>query len=127
MANYSWNGAKILIADDEKMNFILLKVALRNTQSELFWAETGTEAIRICKENHIQLVLMDIQMPEMDGLEATKILKEIRPNLPIIAQTAFTHANDQRRCLQIGCDAFITKPLDLDATLQLINELLIAH
>ena len=127
MTKYSWNGVKILIADDEKMNFILLKAALRNTESELFWAETGKEAIEICKENHIQIVLMDLQMPEMDGLEATQILKVIQPDLPVIAQTAFTHTDDQRRCLQIGCDAFLTKPLDIDATLQLINEFLIAQ
>lgn len=106
----------ILIAEDGDINFLFLKTLLLKMSDYKFAvqrAENGQEAYEECKENpDIDLVLMDIRMPIMDGHLATKKIKEIRPNLPIIAQTAYSTAEDIRNALEAGCDDFVSKPVD---------------
>ena len=76
------------------------------------WAKNGEESIKLCKENtNIDLVLMDIHMPIMNGYEATKEIKKFRPNLPIIAQTAYAIIGDRQKSLDAGCDDYISKPI----------------
>jgi PAS domain S-box-containing protein len=105
----------ILIAEDEEVNYIFLETLLHDSiklDCTLLHAKNGNEAIEICKENKaISLVLMDIKMPYLNGYEATKIIKEFRPNLPIIAQTAYSTQNDINKSKEVGCDDFISKPI----------------
>ena len=76
-------------------------------------AENGRKAVDICAENNqIELVLMDIKMPIMDGYEATKKIKKLRPQLPVIAQTAYSTEEDIQKAIAAGCDDFISKPID---------------
>ncbi|MBN1969863.1 MAG: response regulator [Candidatus Delongbacteria bacterium] len=89
-------------------------------------AINGIEAVEICKSNpHIDLVLMDIKMPEMDGYEATIRIKEFKPNLYIIAQTAYSSEADKEKAFACGCSDFMSKPLKRELLLSKINEQLL--
>ena len=107
------SGKVILVADDVESVYHYMKAILRKTNVRLIWAKDGQEAIDICKENkNISLVLMDIQMPVLNGLEATRLIKQFRKDLPIIAQTAYALKGDREMSLNAGCDDYITKPID---------------
>ncbi|HKI88976.1 MAG TPA: response regulator, partial [Draconibacterium sp.] len=108
--NYS--EKTILIAEDEMSNFQLLKVLLNFTRANILWAQNGKKAVELCMKNsNINLVLMDLKMPEMGGMEATKEIKKIFPNLPVIAQTAYTLNGDYQKAREAGCDDYIEKPI----------------
>lgn len=110
--NYDFSGKKILIAEDERTNYLFLEALLKRTKVDLVWAETGKSALEfIQNDNSIDLVLMDIKMPEMNGYEATHEIKKIRPNLPIIAQTAYALAGEKEKILSAGCDDYLSKPI----------------
>lgn len=102
----------ILIAEDVESNFLYLKAVLSKLNAGIFWAKNGIEAVEICNsDQRIDLVLMDLQMPEMNGYEATQILKKKFPNLPIVAQTAFAMSDDREKALDAGCDDYLAKPI----------------
>ncbi len=102
----------ILIAEDVESNFRLLETYLHKTKAKIIWAKNGQEALDECLKNKsIDLILMDMQMPEMNGYEATQLIKSIRPDLPIIAETAFALAGDQEKILEAGCDDYLSKPI----------------
>jgi two-component system cell cycle response regulator DivK len=101
----------ILIAEDVESNFLYLKAVLSKLNAKIFWAKNGIEAVNICNEEQIDLVLMDLQMPEMNGYEATKILKRKFPQLPIVAQTAFAMSDDREKAMDVGCDDYLAKPI----------------
>ncbi|MDA9875870.1 response regulator [Flavobacteriaceae bacterium] len=85
-------------------------------------AKNGAEAVEICKKNDdINLVLMDLKMPVMDGFEAVKLIKEIRPKLPIVAQTAFSSIEDKEKVFAAGFNDFLSKPINKEALLDVIN------
>ncbi len=106
----------VLIAEDGNINFLLLKTVLQKMKEYAFTihrANNGQEAVEICQNNDkIDLILMDIKMPVMDGYDATKKIKEIRPDLPIIAQTAYSNEEDIEKALAAGCDDLVAKPVD---------------
>lgn len=109
---FDWSGKTVLIAEDIDDNFLFLKAFLRKTKINVLWAKDGKEAISMCHENkQIDIVLMDIRMPYLDGYEATKQIKSFRPNLPIIAQTAYALNSDSQKIYGAGCDDYITKPI----------------
>jgi len=109
---YNWIGKTILVAEDDEANFLLLKKALEKTGVAIIHAENGKEAIRFVKSNpDIDLILMDIRMPVMDGIEATTQIKQINKNLPIIVQTAFTMSSEKEKSFKAGCDDYISKPI----------------
>lgn len=102
----------ILIAEDVESNYLYVKAVLSKLNASVFWAKNGIEAIDICdNERAMDLVFMDLQMPEMNGYEATKILKKKYPKLPIIAQTAFAMSDDREKALDAGCDDYLAKPI----------------
>lgn len=109
---YDWSDKTVLIAEDVDDNYLFLKTFLRKTKINVLWAKDGKETIDICHENDkIDIVLMDIRMPFIDGYEATRKIKEFRPNLPIIAQTAYALNSDYQKVFDAGCDEYITKPI----------------
>jgi PAS domain S-box-containing protein len=113
----------ILIAEDEDYNFMLLEELLSGLHAVIIRAHNGKGAVDMCKTNlHIDLVLMDIKMPDMDGYEATRRIKEIRPNLPIIAQTAYNVETDKMKAFASGCDDFITKPFKQEVLIAKVKE-----
>jgi len=126
--NYNWKGKTILIAEDEEVNFNLLETIISPTHAKILRAKNGIEAINICNNTlKIDLVLMDIKMPDMNGFEATKKIKSTRKALTIIAQTAYAMSVDEDNCLRAGCDDYISKPLSIDDLLNKINKYLIAN
>ena len=114
----------ILIAEDDAVSTLLLKRNLKGENLSILCAENGWEAVELVQHHpEINLVLMDLKMPIMSGYEATKLIKEQRPDLPIIAQSAFTGKEERQKAKEAGCDAFITKPINKSELLEKIHEL----
>ncbi|MCT4604385.1 MAG: response regulator [Marinifilum sp.] len=113
----------ILVVEDEEFNRIYFEELLNQIKCKVIVANNGIEAIEVCQKNpKIDLVLMDIKMPLMNGYEATKEIKKLRPNLPIIAQTAFALLGDKKKSLDNGCDDYVAKPVKKDVLIKLINK-----
>lgn len=121
---FNWTGKTFLVAEDEDSNFRLIEVLLKGTNVKILRAENGKEAIEKFSENSIDLVLMDIKMPIMDGLIATQEIKKINKDIPVIAQTAYAMENDERICLESGCDDYISKPILQDKLFEILNKYL---
>lgn len=125
MENYAWHCKKILIAEDEETNYLFIEAILEDTQATLIWAHNGLDALeKFNLHKDIDLILMDIKMPEMDGLTATSKIKEINKNIPIIAQTAYAMSEDKSKCLNAGCDDYLTKPINHKLLLATIDKYL---
>lgn len=114
--------ACILVAEDDETNYIYLETLLKKEGYRTLRAVTGVEAVELAASNEIDLVLMDIKMPGMDGWEATKKIKALRPRLPVIAQTAYAMPKDREKAKAAGCDAYIAKPILRNDLLQLMDE-----
>jgi CheY-like chemotaxis protein len=118
---HSYSGKTILIAEDEQSNFDFLKILFTRMNIRVLWAKDGLEAVNMCEnDSSIDLVLMDIKMPLMNGYEATKLIKAKKPDLPIIAQTAYAMISDKMEAETAGCDGYLSKPLKINQ----INEVL---
>lgn len=125
---YNWEGKTILVADDLVINFRLIELLLRKTKVNMIWAKNGLEALEVCKTNpNVDLVLMDVQMPFMNGYEATRAIKAIRSDLPVIAQTAFTLSGEPETSLSAGCDDYVAKPIKRELFLALIDRYLFSE
>ena len=106
-------GLNILIAEDDETSYFLLKEILERQKAEVFYVKNGKEAVDFIEMNpEISVVLMDIKMPIMDGLEATRRIREFNNNVVIIAQSAFAFENDIRVALEAGCNDYLTKPVN---------------
>ncbi|MGC9342820.1 MAG: ATP-binding protein, partial [Bacteroidales bacterium] len=122
LTTYNWKDKVILIAEDEDVNYRFLEAILQKTQAQILRAKNGQEAADLCKNiNQIDIVLMDIKMPIMNGYDATIDIRKYRSNLPIIAQTAFASQEEIIKCQQVGCDDYITKPIDINILIEKIN------
>lgn len=119
---YNWSGKKILIVDDQRNNFTYFKTALEHTHAQIFWAKNGAEAISLCESVKVDIVLMDIQMPVMNGYEATKRIKHRNARIPIIGQTAFVEKDNKTKAIAAGCDDYIVKPVKTKTLLDSINK-----
>ena len=113
---------KILIADDDESSALLTSMIVHNYSSEIFHATNGFDAIDICQRNRdIDLVLMDINMPMMHGIEATRQIREFNKDIYIIAQSAYAFPEDRKNAIEAGCDDYITKPLNQAMLVRLIK------
>ena len=109
----SFKGYTILIAEDELINYTYLELLLKKNGATLIHASNGKEALEVITQDPtVDLVLMDIKMPMMNGYEATKLIKIQRPALPVIAQTAYAMEEERKKCLDCGCDDYISKPIE---------------
>jgi CheY-like chemotaxis protein len=123
--DYNWSDYTVLIAEDEETNFVYLETALLMTNVNILRAKNGKEAVELAKINpQIDLILMDIKMPEMNGLEATRSIKSFRKDITIIAQTAFAMEEDRRNCSAVGCDDFLPKPIRYKVLLETLAKYL---
>jgi CheY-like chemotaxis protein len=124
MPEYSWNNRVVLITEDEEVNFYYLKTLLQKADAKVLRAKNGKEAVDIISEceGGVDLILMDLNMPVMDGYEAMRIIKSRHPSIPIIAQTAYTMNNDRHRCLQAGFNDYIAKPINRMALYRMVND-----
>jgi PAS domain S-box-containing protein len=120
------DGKNILIVEDVQINYYLLEELLYSTNAKLIWVKTGLEALQIAESNQeIDLVLMDMKIPGLDGYHATRKILEIRPELPIIAQTSYALRGDKQKALDAGCKAYIAKPIDKAALFELLQFFLV--
>jgi len=109
---FDGQGLKILIAEDEEVSNLMLAIVLKNICREILYAQTGFEAIDVCRKHpDLDLVLMDIKMPDMNGYEATRIIRTFNSRVVIVAQTAYALHGDREKALEAGCDDYITKPI----------------
>lgn len=112
---------RILIAEDTDSNYDLLN-AILGKQYRLVRANDGMEAVLLYDEVKPDLILMDIKMPNLDGLEATKIIRELSATVPIIAQSAFAYEHDVKAAMEAGCNDFIAKPIAQSKLKEVINK-----
>jgi PAS domain S-box-containing protein len=114
---------KILITDDDEVSSILMSIAFKKFSSEQIKAISGIQSIEICRNNpDIDLIMMDLKMPGMDGYEATRQIRKFNKKVIIIAQTAFALSGDREKALAAGCNDYIPKPLNLDSLKLLIQK-----
>jgi|GEM_PF-1005422 len=114
---------KVLIVEDEVISEEFLTIISFDISSEILKAEDGAEAVRICRENPgIDLIMMDIKMPMMDGYEATTKIREFNKDVIIIAQTAYVLENDREKALSVGCNDYISKPIHKNQFLKIIHK-----
>ena len=98
-----------------KLNYLVLEKtldAIINQKHSITWAKNGKEAVDIIEKESFDIIFMDIKMPILDGYEATKQIKQIKPEIPVIAQTAYAHEEDYNKAIEIGFDGYLTKPID---------------
>jgi signal transduction histidine kinase len=120
--SYNWKNKIILVAEDEPTNYKYISNVLSKTNINLIWAKNGLETFELfAKRTDIDLVLMDIRMPIMDGYEVTRKIKEINKKIPIIAQTAYALDAEKEEILKAGCDDYIAKPYSDSELLRMID------
>lgn len=120
---YKWPGKKILIVEDVETNNMFFEAALQKTNAVLIWAEDGIEAINAIKNDPgIDVILMDMRLPNMDGFEATRQIKATNPDIPIIAQTTYVLPNEKIQIFEAGCDEYIPKPIRFESLMEVINK-----
>jgi len=123
---YNFIGKTILIVEDEAVNQFFFEKALKKTQANLFFVNNGQDAVDIFRENgEIDLVLMDIRLPRMDGIEATTQIKKLVPEMPVIIQTANALPSVYESAVASGCNEFITKPIKIETLLSLLKKYLV--
>lgn len=121
-----WSDKTILIAEDDSINFNLLKIMLRPTNANILWAKNGLEAVTQFNENgSVNAVLMDIQMPVMDGHEATRKIRETSNDVPIIVISAYTSTDVKQKAREAGTNEFLNKPVQVNRLIEVIEKYLV--
>jgi len=122
-ANNQIKNLKILIAEDDEISEMLISITVKEFSKEVIEAKTGNEAVKISQKNlDIDLILMDIQMPVMNGYEATRQIRQFNKDVVIIAQTAFGLSGDREKAIEAGCNDYISKPIKKEELLLLIQK-----
>jgi len=115
----------ILIVEDVESNYLYLNAVLSKMNGQIEWVKNGIEAVDFAKEHpETNLILMDLQMPEMNGYDATREIKKMYPDMPVIAQTAFAMSDDRTKAIEAGCDDYLAKPIRSKDLLDAVNKFL---
>lgn len=124
-SEYNWTGRTFLIVEDDKVSFKFLEGVFKKTGVTILHADNGLKAIDFCRSHpELDIVLMDIQLPEMSGLDATRVITSFRKDLPIIAQTANAMSEDKEKCLEVGCIDYVSKPINIHLLFNKIDKYL---
>lgn len=116
------NTVKILVVEDDPVSFLLLKEILKPTNYQVYHSENGKDAVEFIQKNtDVDLILMDVNLPVMNGHEATKEIRKFNPKIPIIAQTANAMSGDKEKALEAGCTDFLTKPIQAKLLLEKVS------
>ena len=110
----------VLVVEDEESNYELIRIVLQKRYN-LIHARNGIEAVTMNEEEHPDIILMDVRMPEMDGLDATRIIKEVNNKVPIIILSAYAFPENIREAKAAGCDEFMAKPFNVEDLIEKIN------
>jgi PAS domain S-box-containing protein len=119
-----WKDKHILVAEDDDLNFEYMKALLEPTEATIVRAKDGNQAIKICSTRDFDLILMDIRLPILNGIQATQHIRDMGKKTPIIAQTAFAMDDDEQKCLAAGCNKYIAKPISKEKLYTTMKELL---
>jgi len=120
---YNFSHAKILVAEDEPANIFYITELLEETGATVIQADNGAVAVEQFNLNQdVDIILMDIKMPNLNGIEATKIIRSISKDIPIVALTAYAMSGDKESCLKAGCNVYLTKPIVREELLETINQ-----
>lgn len=124
---HNYFGKTILIVEDEENNYKYLEEILNPTGAKIIWAQNGLVAVQeVIEKKNIDIVLMDVKLPIMDGYTATTKIKALRENLPVVIQTAFGLKGDKKKSLELGCDDYIAKPIVKNELLTILDRFLIS-
>ena len=115
------NAPLILVAEDEDSNYELVRIVLAK-RYRLLRAHNGIEAVTLCEDEHPDMILMDIRMPDMNGLDATRIIKEVNHEIPIVALSAYAFDENIREAKAAGCDEFLAKPFRVEDLLDTVGK-----
>jgi CheY-like chemotaxis protein len=115
------NAPLILVAEDEDSNYELVKIVLQK-RYRLVRAVNGIEAVTFCEDDRPDMILMDIRMPDMNGLDATRIIKEVNHDIPIVALSAYAFDENIREAKAAGCDEFLAKPFRVEDLLDIVQK-----
>ena len=121
-SKYSWRDKVILVAEDNDISFLYYKAILNESQVQILRVKDGKKAVELCQGNNIDLVLMDLSLPVLDGCQATVMIKQLKHKIPVIIQTAYDHPEFKKRGLRAGCDEYISKPIRPQHLLTIINK-----
>jgi PAS domain S-box-containing protein len=122
ISDFKWDGLNILVVEDNQVSYKLLEISLSKTGCTTLHADNGADAVEMVKTHpEIDVVLMDIQLPVLNGYDATREIKKIKPRLPVIAQTANAMDSDRAKCIEAGCSDYVTKPIVLKNLLPIIE------
>lgn len=118
-------GRKILIAEDDSANYLFIESFLKQTNVEILWARDGKEAIDIFNADpSLDMILMDLKMPEINGIEATRTIRKTNQQIPVIALTAYAFADDKENSLRAGCNAYLSKPVKIEQLSRILSDYL---
>jgi len=122
---YDWSGKTVLIVEDVNHNYKFIVHAIKATNVNILWAKNGKEAYEACKsDKKVDLVLMDINMPIMNGYKAIRLIKNLGKNIPIITQTAYAFAGEKEKSFAAGSDDYILKPIRTSELLEVMSKYL---
>lgn len=124
-SRYNFSNFTIMIAEDTPYNYEYLYSILQRTGANVLWAKDGIDVLKMYNNTKIDLILMDIQLPEISGYEATTQIRLTDQSLPIIAQTAYAMAEDRQKCMDVGCNDVLVKPIRMDEVLSTVAKYLI--
>ncbi len=118
-----FEGQKILVVEDNFMSFKLIEAYFRRSNLVLIHAKDGLEALSVFKgDPYIELILMDVQLPGMNGLDVTKAIREFNKDIIVIAATANVFEDDKIACIEAGCNHYITKPINFPKLFDLLEK-----
>ena len=121
----NWKNRVLLVAEDEEINYLLISEMLESTGVNILWARDGAQAVDLVDSiKNIDAILMDIRMPIKNGYAASLEIRQINPNVPIIAQTAFAFAEDRKKAEAAGCNDYITKPINFAELIEVLDKYL---
>jgi CheY-like chemotaxis protein len=118
------NQKTILLVDDHNYSLIVLKMMIEQSGIKVISVQNGLEAVKVCQEQNIDLVFMDIKMPVMDGYKAMMLIKEFNPDLKVIAETAYALSGDRTKILAAGFDEYLSKPITMESLAEVLNKYL---
>ena len=115
-----------MVVEDDSANYLFIESFLKRTQAEITWAKDGVHAVDLFKEsNNYDLILMDIRMPRLNGIEATRKIRELDDQIPILALTAYAFTNDREKALQAGCNEYLSKPVKIEDLIKALNKYMV--
>jgi two-component system sensor histidine kinase/response regulator len=115
-------GRKILIAEDDSANYLFIESFLKQTNADILWARDGKEALDIFNADpSLDMILMDLKMPDINGIEATRTIRKTNQDIPVIALTAYAFEDDKENSIKAGCNAYLSKPVKIEQLSEILS------